>query len=136
MAKIAKKSITVNYVTFIAGIQISACIKLFTDIYFRDVSSKQFFFIIVAGLLLGISSFLSLSLGSEIDYITRYGELAVGTTLEKKRNSIMDKKLNETITFGFLGEMKRINKVKVLFVSDILLTFLSLGILLISKILI
>lgn len=134
IAKIAKKPIAANYATFIAGIQISACIKLLTDLYFREVSLQQFFFIVVTGLFLGVSSILSLILGSEIDSIARIGELALGTTLETKRNSLMDKKLNEKTTFGFLGELKRIDKIRVLFISDISLTLLGLGILIISKI--
>lgn len=133
MGRIAKRSISVNYVTFIAGIQISACVKLFTDTYFRDMSPPQFFCVVMAGLLLGISSLLSLVLGSEIDYIARYGELAIGTTLEKRKCLLMDERLNEIVSLSFLGKMKRINRMRVLLYTDSSLTLLSLGILFVGK---
>jgi len=135
MARIAKKGIIANYLMFVAGIQISACVNLLTNIYVTDLPLQRFVFAVLSGLSLGVTSFLSVMLASEVEHVSKFGELAIGTLFEseKEKDNLMNKELEKTVSLMFLGQSKRIDKIKLLICSDISLTIIGLAVALAGK---
>ena len=131
--RLARRDIVAKYLWFIAGLQIAAAVALFVNVYFIDLPLRKFFLIVVAGLVLGVSSFVSLMLASEIEYVVKAGESMVGTTLEKNKDKAMNNELNKTVSMMFLKPMKRINKIRAIFCSDVFLSAAGLGITILSK---
>jgi hypothetical protein len=131
--RLAKRDIVVKYLLFVAGIQISAAVELFVNAYFANVALPRFLLILVAGLALGVSSFISLIFAGEVEPIVKAGESVLGTTLEKDRDQEMNRKLDETVSMIFLSQRKRIDRIKAFFWSDIFLSTLGLGITILGK---
>jgi len=131
--RLAKKDIVVKYLWFIAGLQISAAVQLFINAYFIDLPLRKFLLIILAGIVLGFSSFVSLILSSETEHVVKAGEYTLGTTLERDRNQEMDNELNKTVPMIFMGSMKRLGKIRTIFYSDVFLSVLGLGMTISSK---
>lgn len=131
--RLAKRDIVVKYLLFIAGIQISAAVALFINVHFIDLSLRKLLLILVGGIALGVSSFMSLILASDVEHIVKAGESMLGTTLERDRDQEMDSELNKTVSMIFLGPRKRIYKIKAILYSDVFLSALGIVIPILSK---
>jgi hypothetical protein len=131
--KIAKTGIVVKYLWFIAGLQISAALELLLNLNLVDFSLQQFSLMLVSGLALGVSSFVSLVLASGIEEVIKAGESMIGTTLEKDREQEMDRALEKPVSMIFLGQMQRKSKITVVFCLDSLLTALGIGMAIVSR---
>lgn len=123
----ARKSIVGKYLLFVAGIQVAVAVNLFTNIWFVTLSPRGFILVLLAGLALGVSSFISLVLAGEVEYIVKTGEAVVETPLERDRIREMDEALDERIPISLIGPRKRIHIIGALFWSDIGLTVLALA---------
>lgn len=131
--RLAKRDIVAKYLWFIGGLQIAAAVQLFINVYFIDLPLPKFLLILIAGIVLGVSSFVSLILASEIEYVAKAGESVVGTTLEKSRNKAVNDELNKTVSMMFLKPMKKINRIRIIFYSDVFLSAAGLAMTILSK---
>jgi len=118
---LAKRDVVAKYLLFFAGVQISVSVQLFLSVYFAQVPLRKFTFIMIAGFALGVSSLISLMFAGEVEHVVKAGASVVGTTLEKKRDDIMNEALDETATTTFPGLSNRINKIKAFFWTDVFL---------------
>ena len=132
--RLAKRDIIIKYLWFIAGLQISAGVQLFANIYFVELPIRALSFILVSGFALGLSGFMSLVLAGEFEHVVKAGEFLLGTTLEKDKEQKLDEELDKTVSMILLGSMKRIKKIRIIFWLDIVLSVLCLGMSAISTI--
>ena len=112
----------------------AASIDLFGNVYFNALTLGNSLLIVAAGLVLGASSFVSLILGGEIEYVINAGQAMVGTILEKGKDKAIDNELNKSVSLMFFRPMKRINRIRVIFWSDIFLIVAALGITTVTRV--
>lgn len=128
---ISKTHVGMNYFAFLGGIQISAGINLYVNLYAMDLSTLVLSYLILGGLLILLGGYLSTILTWEASKIIKEGEKAEGTIFNKEGE--MDKKLKETLSiFGI--DIKRITKIKMYFYSDVALTGIGLILIFLSRI--
>ena len=133
MRRIATSAVIANHLFFIAGIQVAACVELLVSNYFVDIELQQSILAILASLVLGASSYLSLVLGGQIQYVTKVGERAERTTLESEIDELMNDRLKESVPMVLCGSRKRIDKMRMLLYSDVFLSISGLVIVSLGK---
>lgn len=129
--KIVKSPAMANCFIFIAGIQISACINLFTGICLEHIALEKSYNIIAAGASFGIAGMLSFLIGSVTDSIVGFIEKTAGTVLEKESERLIKEKLDEAFSFKFC-EMKKLSMIKFSIFLDFVITLGSIVLLTIT----
>jgi hypothetical protein len=128
---ISTTHIGMNYFAFMGGIQISAGVNLYVNLYAMNLSTLILSYLIIGGLLIFLGGYFSTVLMWEASKIIKEGEKAVGTVF--KEEDKMNEKLNETLSI-FRIDIKRITKIRMCFYSDVVLTGMGLILIFLSRI--
>ncbi len=109
----------INYFSFLGGIQISAIINLYTELYLLNFLTINLIFIVIASIFMFCGGYLSMLLAWESTKIIKEGEKAVGTLYppEKLMNDYLDAELKI-----FKYKFRKITKLRIYFYSNVTIT--------------
>lgn len=124
---ISTTHVGMNYFAFMGGIQISAGVNLYVNLYAMNLSTLAISYLIIGGLLIFLGGYFLTVLMWEASKIIKEGEKAVGTIFDG------EEKMNEKLSILKI-DVKGITKIRMCFYSDVTLTGIGLTLIFLSRI--